>query len=785
MSLKLKYSSLQTGSYSIIHNGDEYPIDPILFLKYSRRFGTLFNFAENHVAVNDDYDKHTFELFVKACQCQPFEISGNDCINLLLLAEYWESSTLVKKIEKIIKDTIPPKDILEMYLKFKGTEFPVERLEKIMVACMPEYIVEPLFPTLPFEVIDRVVHESKAKISPTQVVKLCLAVAEYHGLKSVHVFTHTCFDDIPSDELMEVSEMLRNCEDKQLAQFFQAMGRLLYQVSNGAESATQFEVSWRAGESGTWNQAFDFYSYVTEYEKKHLSAENPEAAAKKNGESATSTAFLKIAADKGNYTAQYQYSKYLFRKACTADERQVALNYMIQSAAESNSEAINALKTLYPISEVASNMKIYVYSTMTLQNLLLNLNPRNFDNVKTAIFALIFGTERNGITALTSNILRACVVRQRLIPLYADLVKYLISVASETNNYALLKGSIYTKVMETLLTDKPGAKQFALMRFLYLCMRKEIFKTDEFAESISMFMREQKHLIFSNLIIFYYFAPLLEECEKDLYKQMYLTRFDGGCGCLDKLITDFKENIVMLRINGWANFYKTRDDALYATELGYAIAHDDLGKFQKLTSVEGFDFKQKIINDVYELGIPGTETVTLLQYACLQGSQIIFTYLLQRGLVKTSGMDNTTVICAVVGGKDFIQNFIVNQMKNKNELFRAAARYQNVDVLSRMFKPQFDFSSVDEIGRTALHHATQAGLPDVVKILLSLDGMDLNRKDKDGMTALHIAAKNNDLDIVKILSVCRGIALDCRTNNNELPFDLAESPDVKAILKKK
>lgn len=783
MSLKLKYSSLQTGSYSIIHNGDEYPIDPILFLKYSRRFGTLFNFAENHVAVNDDYDKHTFELFVKACQCQPFEISGNDCINLLLLAEYWESATLVKKIEKIIKDTIPAKDILEMYIKFQGTEFPIERLEKIMIACLPEYIVEPLFPTLPFEVIDRVVHESKAQISPTQIVKLCLAVAEVHGLKSVHVFSHTCFDDIPSDELMDVSEIFRNCEDKQLSQFFQAMGRLLYQVSNGAESATQFEVSWRSGETGTWNQAFDFYNYVTEYKKKHVTADTPNAAAKKQGESTTSTAFLKIAADKGNYTAQYQYSKYLFRKAATSEERQVALNYMIQAAAESNSEAITALKTMYPISEVASNMKIYVYSTMTLQNLLLNLNPRNFDNVKTAIFALLFGTERNGITALTSNILRAVVVRQRLIPLYADLVKYLISVASETNNYALLKGSIYTKVMETLLTDSPRVKQFALMRFLYLCSRKEIYKDDELAESISQFMHEQKHLTQSNLIIFYYFAPLLERFERDLYKQMYLTRFDGGMGCLDKMIADFKDNIVMLRLNDWANFYTTREDALYATELGYAIAHDDLGKFQQLTSKEDFNLTQKIMNDAYDL--EGSEKVTVLQYSCLQGSQIIFTYLLQRGLVKTSGMDNTTITCAVIGGKDFIENFIVNQMKNKNDLFRIAARYQNVEVLSRFFKSGFDFSSVDEIGRTALHHATQMGLPDVVKILLSLDGMDLNRKDKDGLTALHIAAKNNDLDIVKILSVCRGIALDCRTNNNELPFDLAESPDVKAILKKK
>ena len=791
MALRLRYSDslFNAGSYSIVHNGDEYIVDPVLFLKYSRKFATLFNFNENHIEVNDDYDKRSFDLFVDACQCKEVQIAGPESVNLLLLAEHWEATTLVTKIENIIKTTIPAKDILEMYNKFLGTDFPIERLEGIMTACLPRYINEPLFPHLPFEVLDRIIHGSRAKIGALDIVKLCYAVAEQHGLISVSVIGNTSFDDLPSDELQDLVQLFYNCPNEGLAQFFQAMSKLLGQVVSGADSATQFEVAWRNGENGNWNQAYDFFQYLRKLQKDQIEQEEGPEAAERAEQTATTTAFLKIAADKGNYIAQYEYSKFLQERAQTEEDRQVALNYMIQSAAESNSDAVTALKTQFPIPLVPTNMKQYVFSAYTLQNLLLNLNRRNIQNSKTAIFALIFGTERDGITALTSNILRAVLIRQRSMDLYAELVHFLISVAQEgQNNYALLRGSIFQHIMEVMNVEQPGPKQFHLMRFLYLCLRIGIFKDDELAENLVNFMTQQK-LELSNLIIFYYFAPLLEQRFKPTFDHMttFMLRLSEGLmGNLNPIFVDFKDNITLLKKNNWELFYKKRSQPSYSTELGAAIANDNLAEFERLSRQEGFDFNAKIPNDVYDLGIDNTDEITPLQYACIQGSQVIFTFLLQRGYVDTHDIHIFSIIAAIIGGNQFICNFIVKQMKSKADLFRLAAEFQNIVLLSNMFRQGWPISeAAEDDGRTALHLATERGLPDVVKILLSLDGMDLNKKDIAGYTALHIAAENNDIDLVKILTVCRGIVLDCRTAENLLPYDLATAPDVKAILKKK
>jgi TPR repeat protein len=790
MALKLKYSDslFNTGSYSIIHNGDEYLVDPVLFLKYSRKFATLFNFNEKHIEVNDDYDKKSFDLFVEACQCREVPIQGTDAINLLLLAEHWEATTLVTKVEEIIKTTIPAKEILEMYNKFLGTEFPIERLEKIMTACLPSYIKEPLFPQLPFEVIDRIMKGSRAKIGALDIVKLCYAVAEHHKLIAVSVIGNTSFDDLPSDELQELAKLFFECPNEDLSQFFQAMSKLLAQVMSGADSTTQFEVAWRNGEQGNWNQAYDFFQYIRKYQKDQVAQEEGDEAAANLEQSATTTAFLKIAADKGNFKAQYEYSKLLYEKAQTEEDRHVALTYMIQAAAESNSDAVNELKTLLPIPLVPTHMKQYVFATITLQNLLMNLNKRNINNVKSAVFALIFGTERDGINALSSNIMRAVLVRQRSMELYAELVFYLQTVATEENNYGLLKGALFTHIMETMIVEQPGPRQFHLMRFIYICSRIGVYKDDELAESLVTFMNNQK-LELSNLIIFYFFAPLLEIKYKQNFDRMvtFMLRLsDGIMGVLNSIFVDFKDNITTLKKNNWELFYKTRAQPAYATDLGKAIAQDDLAAFEKITSQEGFDFNAKIPNDTYDLGIDDTEEITPLQYACIQGSQVIFTFLLQRGYVETHDIHIFSIISAIIGQNYFICNFIVKQLKDKGSLFRLCAEFQNVVLLAEMFKNDFPISeAAEDDGRTALHLAAERGLPDVVKILLSLDGMDLNKKDIDGYTALHIAAANNDIDLVKIITVCRGIILDCRTADNLLPYDLAKSADVKAILKRK
>lgn len=788
MALKLTYedSLFNTGTYSIIHNGDEYSVDPVLFLKYSRKFAQLFNFNENHIEINDNYEKSTFDLFIKACQCQQIEIKGAESVYLLLLAEHWEATTLVTKIEEIIKTTIPAKIILELYNKFLGTDFPIERLEAIMTACLPRYVEEPLFPTLPYEVIDRIIHTSRAKIDPLQILKLCYAVADRHGLRSVGIVPNTSFDDLPKDIVLDVAALCEQCTNDGLAQFFTAMGHLLRKACDQSQGGTQFEFQWRSGEEGDWNVAYDFYDEICKYQIEQVRQEDGDEAAENVEPSATACAFLKIAADKGNNVAQYQYALHLMQNAHNETQRQIALNYMIQGAAESNPDAITYLKDAFPMPIVPTNMKQFVYSAYTLQNLLLNLNKRNINNAKSAIYALVFGAERDGITVIVSNLIRAAQIRQRDMLLLADLVFYLVSTANQTtNNYGQLADSLFSHIMETFYTEEPRAKQYALARFLYLLNQVRVYTNQDISDRLYNWMVQNDSFVQSKLILFYYFAPLLERSHKDVYRSLAALQFEEGMGFLDKIILDFKENLNQYKANDWEKFFKVREHQIYATELGDAICRDDLGKFQALTKEEDFDFNMKITNDIYDMGIDDTDELTLLQYTCIQGAQCIFTYLLQRGFVPMKDIDGISIICAIIGQRKFITDFIVTQMKEKDEVFRLAAEFQNVQLLSQFFKTAFPVANVDEAGCTALHHATERGLVDMVRILISLDGSDINKKDIEGYTALHIAAENNNIELVRILIVFRGIALDCRTNNQLLPYDLATRDDVKALLKKK
>ncbi|OHT07457.1 fetal globin-inducing factor [Tritrichomonas foetus] len=52
---------------------------------------------------------------------------------------------------------------------------------------------------------------------------------------------------------------------------------------------------------------------------------------------------------------------------------------------------------------------------------------------------------------------------------------------------------------------------------------------------------------------------------------------------------------------------------------------------------------------------------------------------------------------------------------------------------------------------TALHMATHRGRPEIVCILLSLDGIDINSQDEKMMTPLHIAANKGKFEVLKLL----------------------------------
>jgi ankyrin repeat protein len=76
----------------------------------------------------------------------------------------------------------------------------------------------------------------------------------------------------------------------------------------------------------------------------------------------------------------------------------------------------------------------------------------------------------------------------------------------------------------------------------------------------------------------------------------------------------------------------------------------------------------------------------------------------------------------------------------------------------------------DDNGRTALHHASNVGNCDVVKLLID-SGADTSEVDNDGDSAMHIASSHGHFDVVKILAKRIGPgAFDLRNEFGNTPL---------------
>jgi len=691
MALKLanEDSLFGSGTYTITHNENQYTVDPVLFLQYSRRFATLFNFADSSIEVNDDYDEDSFSTFVKACQREPIKVGGIELINLLLVAEHWEASTLVAKIEQIIKETISPNDLLRMYLKLKDTTFPIARLEKIILDSLHRYVEDPLFAELPYEVIDRIIRESRAKIGAIQIVKLCYRIAERNGLQCLSIFKNTSFDDLPTDEVLELSQLFINCDRPEIGPFFQSMGTLLRKVASEHDSNSQFEVSWRRGEHGSAEEAYDFYGKIRETQI----AQNPGVDPNNLSLSLTSNSFLRIAADKGNSDAQYQYGYILYNNSNSREDHEQALLYLMQAAAKGNQGAIDMIKNTIPFHTIPITFKGYSYSLLSLQTILLRLNKRNFDSMKSSILTLPFIKDKDGLGYLVNTLLRIVQIRQRNINLYVDLVKFLNDNASPGTSFESIKEELFQKIMNSMSIETPGPKQFVYVRFIYLCLSKGVMKYNEIIQRIVTFIVEKETLILSSQVLFYWFAPHIESFDQDVFKKLRKIRIDDYSGSLSKLLKGFRESLIDLKTNDWESFKKIRSENQYSDEMNCAIINDDLSAFRSLFNEDESD----VLNDCYDFEKCESNQISIVQYAALQGSECIFTYLLQKGLIRPNDVDEITLHCAIIGQRSFICDLLTNSIE-KADLFNLAALYGNMTLISNLLKEGWKFADKPKKG---------------------------------------------------------------------------------------
>lgn len=767
------------GSFTLYHNGTEYHVDPTLFFNFSRKFAAYFQNVTNNpqvdpetgktlppaLAIETEYEENAFATYIACCQMKPIAPSGIILVDLLVIAEDWDSPTLISKIESLLASKVPPNELIRLFSKKLREGQKSQRLENIISMNLPRFIDAPLFSTLPFEVIERMIAAYPGKLTPAQLMKLCYAASAQGGMESIKFVKRYSFDNMKLDQINDLCDTFMICPYRKLRDFFAAMGRLLEQLKNPLNEHKAFKNQWGAADAGSADDAYAFY--------KEVQTRN-----KTGKRSATEETFLKTAADRGNAAAQFEYGKMLLDRAKTEDQEDTAVEYLIQAAAKGFSEAIPLLEPYFNLNMIDDSVHLYVYSSLSLQIVLLGMNQDNVNPSLQSILALKLHEDPQKILLLAQDIMKAVQIRQRNQEIYANLLKSL----SEEPGYEDLKQQIFSLIFVSLF-NPPHRQQFIYLRFLYCCQVLGVYQESEIEGAIMDFVRTNAPIyVQSSLLVYYWFAPMIEHANADVSSYLFmkaLTIKKGMFGVYDEIMLNFKSQVRQMKESGWKDFEQERAKEFYADPLINALIYDDLAALKQIAEADKFKVDRKVPNLVVDIapqheGPSYDDELSIIQYAAMQGSKSCFLYLLRRGASFLEGNDSTSAVCAACGQCKFILSFITDiDTKMREEMLRMAGRFNNTYLLVLLLQAPIDIDAMDANNYTALHMATRAHNNGIVKLLCNVKGINVNCESADGCTPLHFAVIGGKVETAQILCETPGIDVNAMDKHGSTPLHYA------------
>lgn len=799
-------------SYTIVHNGYKYKLDPLPAMQYSRVFAQYFRANPVKCVVNDDFSEPAFETYIYALQMNSVAASPRALVDLLLISDQWDSKLLITQIEELINTKANPNEIIGLYISLLDTNFNHQRLEVIITSNLPRYIECPKFATLSFETIERMIAAYPGKLTANQIVRLCYNASAFCGLDAIGFIKRNSFDNMTREEILEIADQFEKCPFPQLRDFLIAMSHLIHQLLVPINENEKFDLTWLNADIGEGQDAFNFYKLVIDESRPKkkkatnrsstrtftrsvshtrgstaLNSQTSTAAVDDENipppnyeepKNPTQIAFLKSAAERGHAEAQYIWGKWLFNHKNSEATEDEALEFLIQAAGKNVEEAKQMLAPFFTLNKLDPVYHNDIYQVLGLQNLLLNMNEDNFDTSKLAIRELSFDDDDQDKTMiLAQNILKAVQIRQRNQELYARLIKFL-----HDSGCIVLKQFVFSTIMSSLYTPDPLHQQLVYIAFLRVCSNTGTLSQEEFVVPLIDFLRSSNAYLKSALLVFYFFADLVMEVSEEIFAYLKMKLFNyrskNGMGNMDKFLHDFKDNFIQLMKDDAKDFKEDRMLPFVRDPLTRAIVNDDLKAIRKLK----FDPMELMPSYFLDLkpgddeGTYGTEELLPIQLAATQGSQAVFLYLLRRmpEFSIRNNKDPISATCCCAGQNKFILGFVTGlSERRREEMFRMAAKWNNMYLMILLLQGNIDINCKDEFGSTALHFATRNGNPSIVKFLASADGIQINAMDNNGVTALHYAVFLSKLDIVKILCDVLAIDINIKDKHGSSPLHYA------------
>jgi tankyrase len=116
---------------------------------------------------------------------------------------------------------------------------------------------------------------------------------------------------------------------------------------------------------------------------------------------------------------------------------------------------------------------------------------------------------------------------------------------------------------------------------------------------------------------------------------------------------------------------------------------------------------------------------------------------------------------------------------NITPLHRAAG-YNHLEVAKSFIRLGANVNATDAHGRIPLHNAAKYGHIEMIELLIE-GGSEIDKQDLEGYSPIHVAASNGTF-IACLRLIELGANKYVRSNAGELPYDLADSDDVKEVL---
>lgn len=411
-----------------------------------------------------------------------------------------------------------------------------------------------------------------------------------------------------------------------------------------------------------------------------------------------------------------------------------------------------------------------------LQNCLNSLAEDGVDSLADSLVSSIFAQSPEELVHLIAIVVVMCQYRFEKIHVYAMLAAKMRRQASEKNVLAELSTAILSPLTSIRATHP------SRMVFVEECVRLGALTQEELVSEIAKFGEWWPYDDIPKMVLFIWHHRSLRIVNKPLFDELCSISKET----VKKMASDGELAGVLNSISQGQDVNVLRNDDRLATTL----ERDDVTALEDKIHA-GIDINGVLHLSVFQYCDLLKNQPTMLKFCACHGKYKCFKYLLENGASAEPGVIGECAVCG--GNRKILELLAETDMNLLKGAMQATALFGMFDIFEWLCSLEFDvhengeFGSIFHkaatgndlkfilyclnhgfdvnltavapgiLGYTPLHCAAEHGRLDAVRALISVDGVDINRKTPAGMTPLLLSAATGHLDVVKVFSQRNGV----------------------------